>query len=274
MNLPYLVPRVIRHFLPETLTRFLLLRGMIIKPGLETGDATTAVTRYADVLRSRRMAIRGKQVMVFGYGGRFDIGISFLELGAKHVVLCDKYAPPDDDHNAALVEKHADCLFWNEGKPRPRPEFMTLLHADVVRTAEEQLLPPIDIVVSSSVYEHLNDVDGVTWALAHMTSAGGLQIHFVDLRDHFFQFPFEMLHYSDDVWRAWLNPSSNHNRFRLRDYRKVFENHFGHVEIEILGRDETAFDRALERIRPEFISGDRQEDAVTLIRIVAAKPRR
>ncbi len=247
---------------------------MIIKPGLETADAATAATRYADVLRSRRRAVRGKRVLVFGYGGRFDIGISFLALGAKHVVLCDKYAPPDDKHNSALVEKYADCLFSIDGKPRPRPEFMTLLKGDIVETAEEQFLHPVDIVVSSSVYEHVNDVDGVTWALARLTSAGGLQIHFVDLRDHFFRFPFEMLHYDDDVWRKWLNPSSNHNRFRLRDYRRVFEGHFGQVEIEVLGRDEHAFEGAVSRIRPEFISGDRQEDAVTLIRILAAKPRR
>ena len=43
MNLPYLVPRIMRHFLPEGATRFLLLRSMIIKPGMETANAGSAV---------------------------------------------------------------------------------------------------------------------------------------------------------------------------------------------------------------------------------------
>jgi hypothetical protein len=274
MNLPYLVPRVMRHFLPERLTRFLLLRAMVIKPGLETADARMAVDRYREVMSARGIAPRGKRVLVFGYGGRFDIGIRFLELGAKHVVLCDKYAPPDDGHNGALAQNHADYLFWDQGQARPRPEYMTLLQTDIVEATSVSPLPSSDIVVSSSVYEHLRDVEGVTRALAHMTSAGGLHVHFVDLRDHFFRYPFEMLHYSEQVWHTWLNPTSNHNRYRLWDYRRVFEASFRQVDIQVLQRDEIAFSRALGRIRPEFIGGNRQEDAATLITIVAAKPRR
>ncbi|MCL4530365.1 MAG: hypothetical protein M1282_13240, partial [Chloroflexi bacterium] len=105
MNLPYLLPRVVRHFLPERLTRFLLLRSFIIRPGLETTDPQVAVGRYVDLLNGRRQSFEGKRVLVFGYGGRFDIGIGLLESGAGHVVLFEKFAPPDDAHNAALLEK-------------------------------------------------------------------------------------------------------------------------------------------------------------------------
>ena len=55
MNLPYLLPRTLRHFLPERIARFLLLRSVIIKPGLETVDATTAVA----ALRRRSSQARG-----------------------------------------------------------------------------------------------------------------------------------------------------------------------------------------------------------------------
>ena len=102
MNLPYVLPRLTRHFLPEGLTRFLLLHSIVINPGLETTDAKAAVNRYVDVLSKRGQSIKDKRVLVFGYGGRFDIGIALLEAGAGHVVLCEKYAPPDDQHNAAL----------------------------------------------------------------------------------------------------------------------------------------------------------------------------
>jgi hypothetical protein len=94
LNLPYLVPRLVRHFLPEKLVRTLLLRNVIIRPGLETSNPFAAVQRYVDVLSERGRALRGKRVLVFGYGGRFDIGFGLLKEGAEHVILCDKYARP------------------------------------------------------------------------------------------------------------------------------------------------------------------------------------
>ena len=111
MNLPYLLPRVIRHFLPERLTRFLLLHSLIIRPGLETTDPDTAVSRYLEVLKRTERSVKGKRVLVFGYGGRFDVGIGLLEAGAGHVVLCEKYAPPDDVHNSGLLPKYDDVPF-------------------------------------------------------------------------------------------------------------------------------------------------------------------
>ena len=99
-NLPYLLPRLARHFLPEHLTRFLLLHSIVINAGLETTDAGAAVGRYIGVLDRRGQSIGDKRVLVFGYGGRFDVGIALLEAGAAHVALCEKYALPDNRHNA------------------------------------------------------------------------------------------------------------------------------------------------------------------------------
>jgi hypothetical protein len=81
-----------------------------------------------------------------------------------------------------------------------------------------------------------------------------------------------MLRFSERTWRNWLNPSSNHNRYRVWDYRRVFESCFGHVEIEVLDREDEAFRQLMPHVRPEFISGDLDEDAVTLIRVIASKP--
>ena len=82
MSLFYLIPRFIRHFLPESITRFLLLRNWIIQASLETNDSQSAVKRYVDALEANNKTIKGKRVMVFGYGGRFDIGVALLEAGA------------------------------------------------------------------------------------------------------------------------------------------------------------------------------------------------
>lgn len=271
MNLSYLIPRVIRHFLPERIVRFLLLRSLVIEPGLETRDPQAAVQRYIDILSKRGDSIKGKRVMVFGYGGRFDIGVGLLESGADEVVLCEKYAPPDDIHNQTLLPRYEAHLLPSGQLVRPRNERITLLQADI-REVKPSDLMPVDLVISNSVYEHLDDVEGITRALAALTKPDGLHIHFVDLRDHFFKYPFEMLKYSKQIWYGWLNPSSNHNRYRVWDYYRAFEASFSNVELAVLQRNETEFQKARPHILPEFISGSMEDDSVELIRVVVSRP--
>jgi hypothetical protein len=272
LNLPYLLPRLARHFLPEKLVRTLLLRSVIIRPGLETSNPFAAVQRYVDVLSGCGRSLRGKRVLVFGYGGRFDLGFGLLKEGATHVILCDKYARPDEAHNRRMFASEEKYFVLENQGLRPRPEWMTLLESDIREIHASKVIEPVDIVLSSSVYEHLDDVAGITRALAGLTQPDGLQIHFVDLRDHFFKYPFEMLRFSERAWRGWLNPSSNHNRYRLWDYRRAFEACFEQVEIEVLAREPEAFEKVKPYLRPEFVSGDPEQDAVTLIQVVASKP--
>jgi hypothetical protein len=272
LNLLYLIPRVARHFLPEKFVRALLLRSIIIRPGLETSNPFAAVRRYADVLSERGLSFEGKRVLVFGYGGRFDLGFGLLKEGAAHVILCDKYASPDEAHNRRMFVVEEKYFVSESKRLRPHPSWITLLESDIrdVKSAGE--IEPVDIVLSSSVYEHLDDVEGITRALAGLTQRDGIQIHFIDLRDHYFKYPFEMLRFSESIWRRWLNPSSNHNRYRLWDYRRVFEACFDHVEVEILSREREAFRKLMPYVRPEFVSGNLEEDAVALIRVIASKP--
>ena len=272
MNLPYLIPRLVRHFLPEKLVRTLLLRNIIIRAGLETNDPAAAVKRYVDVLSERGLSFQGKRVLVFGYGGRFDIGFGLLKAGASHVILCDKYAPPDEIHNRQMFASEEKYFQIQSQGVRPRSEWITLLEADIRDERVTKQIEAVDFVISSSVYEHVDDVEGITLALSHLTKPDGLQIHYVDLRDHFFKYPFEMLRFSESTWRGWLNPSSNHNRYRLWNYRNAFLACFGQVEIRVITREEEAFRKALPHLRPEFVSGDIAEDAVGVILVVASKP--
>lgn len=272
MNLPYLIPRLVRHFLPEKLVRTLLLRNIIIHPGLETDNPFAAVKRYVDVLSERGLSFQGKRVLVFGYGGRFDIGFGLLKEGAAHVILCDRYAPPDELHNHRMFASEEKYFLVETKGLRPRPEWITLLEADIRDVQVTNQIEPVDFVISSSVYEHVADVEGVTRALAGLTKPDGIHIHYIDLRDHFFKYPFEMLRFSENTWRRWLNPSSNHNRYRLWNYRDAFKACFERVEIEVLTREEEAFRKALPRIRLEFVSGNIDEDAVGVILVIASKP--
>jgi hypothetical protein len=124
------------------------------------------------------------------------------------------------------------------------------------------------------VYEHLDDVNGITRALANVTAPLGIHLHFVDLRDHYFKYPFEMLTYSDRIWKWFLNPTSNLNRLRLPDYRRTFEDSFQSVQIEVLERLDKEFQEVRARICPEFKTGDSSVDSVTQIQVLAGEPLR
>jgi hypothetical protein len=269
VNLRYIILRLIRRFLPERLTRFLLRRGLVIRPGLETREPASAVARYHATLEARGETLNGKRVLVFGYGGNFAVGAELLRAGASHVVLLDRFAPPDDRRNRELVRVYSDYFILQNDQVKTVDAFLTLLHEDVkqVKVSEK-----FDLVLSASVYEHLDDVDGLTAALAALTTPNGIHVHYVDLRDHYFRLPFEMLKFSERTWKRWLNPTSNLNRFRLRDYQRVFDSRFADVQIKVLAREPEAFARARSRIRPEFLSGDEAHDAVTLIEVVAFRP--
>ena len=83
------------------------------------------------------------------------------------------------------------------------------------------------------------------------------------------KYPFEMLTFTEQIWRTWLNPGSNLNRYRITDYRRAFQIYFKKVDIAVLERDRYAFEQIRNRIRPEFITGDIETDAATQIRVVA-----
>lgn len=272
MNLRYLLLRFIRHFMPEGLARFLLKRRWIIKPGLESTDPFAASQRYVETLLEQGESIVGKRVLVFGYGGRFAVGVDLLKYGAAHVVLCDHFVLLDTERNRELLPEYERYLKVDQAEVQPRGEFITLLHGDIREESIQRQVAQADVILSTSVFEHLDDVPGITNALAKLTAPGGIHLHFVDLRDHFFKYPFEMLKYSEHVWKNFLNPTSNLNRYRLKDYKHVFEINFVKVEFTVLERLTEDFQKVKARIRPEFKTGKDDADAVTLIYVIAREP--
>ena len=257
--------------MPESVARFLLKRRWIIRPGLESSDPFAAVEQYMAGLSANGKSLIGKRVLVFGYGGRFAVGVELLRRGAVHVVLCDHFVLLDRERNLELLPEYTEYLVAENDNVRPRAEYITLLHGDIREESIQKQIAEVDVVLSTSVYEHLDDVKGITHALAKLTAPNGFHLHFVDLRDHFFKYPFEMLTFSESVWRNFLNPTSNLNRFRLNNYRDVFDTYFQKVEIQVLERLESEFRAARSRIRPEFLTGAEAVDSVGLIQAIAEK---
>jgi hypothetical protein len=83
-----------------------------------------------------------------------------------------------------------------------------------------------------------------------------------------------MLTFSERVWKNFLNPTSNLNRFRLTNYQEVFDAYFQKVNIAVLNRQVDELRSVTSRIRPEFLTGNEEVDSVTLIYVLAEDPRR
>jgi hypothetical protein len=272
-NLKYVLPRVIRHFLPEAAVSFLLKNSLIIQPGLETLSPEKAVRRYLDQLKLHKLSLVSKRVMVFGYGGNLTIGCLLLEAGARQLVLCEREGFSDDVNLEELGKRFPQYFTLENDGYKINPNFSVLYHGDIARIAANKPFEKIDLVLSTSVFEHLKDPEQVAKALAQLTSPNGSHLHFIDLRDHFFKYPFEMLCYSDATWERWLNPTSNLNRYRISDYRDMFNRYFSETEIIAEERDLENFSVSRKRIQNQFLSKNDEEDSTTQIYLVASFPK-
>ena len=276
LPLDYLALRLVRRGLPAPVMRFLMRQRWFVRPGLETSAPSAAVERYERLLHTTGRDWPGSTVFLLGYGGFLGVAVEILRRGAAHVVLYDPFAPLDHARNATLLPQYARYLMPQNGQVLPQPRSMTLLPTlDLDEALNGHAIPPLDLVLSSSVYEHIaaEALERTTRTLAQRTAPTGLHVHFIDLRDHFFKYPFQMPTFSEEVWHRWLNPPSNLNRWRVNDYRALFQRHFAEVAIHVLERDVMRFRQVRAHIRPEFLTGEEAVDAVTQIAVVAQQPR-
>ncbi len=271
MNLIYIVARLVRHFLPEGVTRALLRNNVLIKPGLETRVPAEAAARYQQVLAQFGKTLLGKHILVFGYGGRYAIGVELLRLGAEQVTLTDLFAPPDDRRNDHLLPGFEEYLERKEGKVIPKGDRLVLVHGDIKEISRTSSGPMYDTIVSASVFEHLSDVEDITSALNHLLKPNGCFIAFIDFRDHFFKYPFEMLTFPESTWKHWLNPTSHLNRLRLREYQRIIDPKFTQSNWKILEANIPEFLKIKDRILPEYLTGDDEQDAITQAMVFAVK---
>jgi SAM-dependent methyltransferase len=267
--LDYWLMRTLRRSLPENLVAFIHDHGIFRTPGQETRLPEKTARWYAKQLEKRGYALDGKTVCVVGFGGSFGTGIHLLELGARRVILQDPFAPIRPARNAAIPEALRDKYFTVDGDNWLPDHDRLLVLRDHLEPYAIEHPGSVDFVLSRAVLEHVDDVESLVRACCRLTRPDGLNIHLIDLRDHYFKHPFEMLCYTETTWRRWLNASNNLNRWRLPNYELTFGKVFGSVEVEILDCLREAFCQARPRVRPEFLTGDEDVDAAARVLVTA-----
>ena len=267
-RLDYLFQRVGRNLLPGPVARWgrRLLR---VVPGPETCWPDETAARYLKTAADAGHSLAGRRVMIFGAGPSYAVACRLVRAGASQVVLYDKFAAPDDRLNRPLLGTFGDLLEAVPSGIVPADDRIVVVaptHDD------DPLFPEVDVVLSSSVLEHVDNPEAWAGRLAAATASDGVNLHLIDLRDHFFASPFEMLRYSDETWRSWLNPRSHLNRFRMADYERAFQPAFDEVVLDVVHREEEAFAGAKAHIRTCFLTGDDAVDSATIVLLTAHRP--
>jgi hypothetical protein len=243
-----------------------------IEPGIETRAPEAAVDRYEIALKSIGETFEGKRILILGYGGFFGLAVSLLRRGASHIVLLDPFAKFKHQLNRNLARSSSPYLQLEGNRVIPDPGSISIFHKHVSEYLKGDP-EKVELVLSSSVFEHIPDPLSETRGLKSLTNADGHHVHVIDLRDHYFKHPFEMLCYSKSTWARFLNPSSNLNRLRMWEYESIFRNCFDSVRVDVLEDDRDAFRRVKARIRPEFLSGDVEMDSASKIVVLASEPK-
>jgi SAM-dependent methyltransferase len=269
--LKYWLMRTLRRNTPQWMVDGMLSRSFYLKPGRDTSDPQESVAAYAESLARCGQSLTGKTVCVVGAGGGWAIGVYLLEAGAGKVILQDPFAPERVWHtHRGLSEELLHKYLVQRGERwQPRTEQLQLERTHLEEYAA-RFPASIDVICSNSVLEHVTKVESLVSAMSALLKPTGQTVHFVDLRDHYFRYPFEMLSYTRGTWERWLNASNTLNRLRRGEYEEIFRRHFPHVEIATISALPDEFARAKPRIRSEFLTGDDSYDATAIIRIEAS----
>ena len=268
MNLPYIAARVVRKLTPRFIQKFLLQRSIFIRAGMDTSDPESSVKRYKSHLAEYNVGIEGKTIIVFGFGGTYAVAANLLSFGAKHVALLDLHENLQTKMNLEVAKQFPEYFFIEKGRAIPKNRFISVHHGDIMSKTSD--MPNVDITVSNSVMEHVDNLDGIIDSLALFTNPGGVHLHFIHIGDHFGKHPFEMLTYSSFIWRNFLNPPSNLNRLRMNDHVKSYSKIFKEVKTGVILRDVLEFKEEKHRIREEFLSDSDEDDSIIVFSLFAS----
>jgi hypothetical protein len=267
----YWIYRLLRRITPQAIVDWMMDRDIYGSSGGDTRTPGRSVERIIDICLKHAFSLEGKTVCVVGYGGGFAIGLHLLEQGVRNIILQDPFAPLRTTRHRRLPADRMSLYFEeNNGQWVPKPDYVKVVREHLSQYARRHQ-ESIHLVWSSSVLEHVSDVSDIVAACARLTRIGGLNIHNIDLRDHYFKYPFEMLCYSELTWKRWLNPSNNLNRWRAWQFEKVFGEYFSSVTINKTTPLPDEFKAVKHRIRSEFLSGDDLVDHTGKIIVEAVK---
>ncbi|MBX7147475.1 class I SAM-dependent methyltransferase [bacterium] len=172
------------------------------------------VDDYERHLKSVNSSLQNKSVLEIGIGSTNANGYEIIARNAAFYYGLEPYRSLD-----ILQNQHALTLLQNE-----HPDKTLLFENCTSRITSFKEIKPnsIDIVLSSSVLEHVENNKLLFENIKKCLKPDGIMIHQVDYRDHFFKYPYHFLIFSKKIWNTFLNPGDLY-RYRLDDHIKILD---------------------------------------------------
>ena len=262
-NMEYVALRIIRRFL---FTGAVLDRmggwmpyWRVNQGRLDPEPIVTAWLRLAREAGPECPDLRGKRVAELGCGATNGTGYEWTSrLGGRWTGV-EPFEPFDADRDERIFQQ----VSW-------RQPAVSRMSVSRVRSLDALETGSMDIIVSNSVLEHIRDPFEALRQCHRVLAAGGVMLHQVDYRDHFFKYPFHFLTFSQGMWDNLLDPGDL-PRHRLDDH--LFALRQCGFETRVLERqtDHEALAAVAPFLDPAFASRDRDMLATTTAAIFCRK---
>ena len=224
---------------------------------LQTSDVALAEPAILDRaprrLNLHRRGASGKPGLEVGSGRTNSVGYALASRGARRVTCFEPHADFDPDRDAPLLAAIARGDAMDAAMLASR----TLRVTSLAQVADAS----VDLVLSSSVLEHVRDLRRLMDEVRRVLRPTGAMLHLVDYRDHFFKYPFHFLQFSGRVWDRFLDPGDL-PRWRLSGQLRVLGEAGFRVEVLARDRDAEAFAKVAPHLARDFDAAD-PEIAVT-----------
>lgn len=199
-NLYYIPLRLLRKFaLRED---FLLRFGAYFpyyRTNLNQSDPKRLVDEYERHLTCTGFSPKGRRLLEIGVGRTNSVG---YELAARFEPQMLLAFEPFVEFSSAEDTKFLLRIASQHNCPADR------LSNQVSRVRQLDTIKggSIDLILSGSVLEHVNEPIALFTQLRRILAPAGVMLHLVDYRDHLFKYPYHFLQFRKKTWNRWLNP--------------------------------------------------------------------
>ena len=242
-NIEYIVLRLLRRFVFTS--GFLIKYGAFIpyyRVNLNQFNPSSIVGDYKKYLEAANIdPMKVSSILEIGVGATNSCGYEMAFQGFAQGGKITMFEPYTD-YDRVLDNK----IFCNLGYAG---EIRDSIHR--VRNLSNIEANSVDLVLSNSVLEHVDDFLGLMTQLKSVLKPGASMLHIVDYRDHFFKYPYHFLQFSKRVWDRYLNPGDL-PRWRLSDHLEILSE--ANLLVEVLSSevDELALSKIKSYIHPMF----------------------
>jgi SAM-dependent methyltransferase len=270
--LDYLARRHLQKWLPPGLTWRLASRDQMPVQSL-LADARF----YREQLESQSMVVHDAHVLEIGPGSANPFSVLLFQSGARRVTLVEPYLRAYPAH---LREARLQAFWQATARPGDPPLPPPTQRQVEWKTGSAENLPlqkdSVLGTLSQNMLQFIRDPRIVFDECYRVTQNGGFFLHRIDLRDHVFRHPFEMLTFRQDAWdklcplkqgRGW------HNRLRPWHWVGFLENAgFHFVKAIPLERDEKGYRQVKDRLCSEFAPPSGWDPTITEMVLIGHKP--